>query len=353
MALNKIPQKQIKSNYDVFETLEEQLNKVEDRTRVQANLVYNTKIQWDQGELDCIDTDSTLDTIQLSKENGIYETNGMYVSYVIDLGAINVAIESLGYSQNRYAGTSISYLTRTGNTEIVDSSWSEWQSITTEGIVQSPNSRYVQFKVVLATTDTSKTPKVSSVSFLIWGAPGLQEIYDARGGYKTLSDRFINLDTVLIIKTLTTEDMTEIPLNMLIEDTDRLMVYYGGALQNEGYGDEDTYTVIPGVNGSVVTFKEDILEPNGVVTCRIGGNGTSLVKEYTIFKEPAVGLYDGDNCTFTLEHTPLAYNSQVFYYGFLLEEGVTADYTLVGNSIIMNYPPDVGSSISVSYKYSL
>jgi len=353
MAINRIPQKQIKSDYSTFVTLEEQMAKVEDRTRVQAKLIYDSKTQWDQGTVTDIDTTTTLDQIQLDKVNGEYFLEGEYISYVIDLGAINVSIETLTHVQNKPAGTSVSYYTRTGDVESPDGTWSEWQTINIEDMVQSPNSRYVQFKIVLATTDVLKTPKVSSVTLLIWASAGLQELFEARGGYKTLSERLLNMDSVFVVKTLTTEGMFEVELGMIIDNTDKLLVYYNGALQNEGTGQEDTYVVVPSATGATVQFIDGVLEENGVVTCRIGGNGSSVIKEYIVIREAAAGVYDGVNRVFTLVHTPVLYNSQIFYYGILLEEGSDADYILTGNTITMNYPPDADSVLKATYKFSL
>lgn len=41
--------------------------------------------------------------------------------------------------------------------------WSAWQSIGTSGELQSPNQKYIRFRITLTTTDTSKTPKVTDI----------------------------------------------------------------------------------------------------------------------------------------------------------------------------------------------
>jgi phage minor structural protein len=41
--------------------------------------------------------------------------------------------------------------------------WSAWQSIGTSGELQSPNQKYIRFRITLTTTDTSKTPKVLDI----------------------------------------------------------------------------------------------------------------------------------------------------------------------------------------------
>jgi hypothetical protein len=41
--------------------------------------------------------------------------------------------------------------------------WSAWQSIGTSGELQSPNQKYIRFRIALTTTDISKTPKVTDI----------------------------------------------------------------------------------------------------------------------------------------------------------------------------------------------
>ncbi|WET88698.1 hypothetical protein P2T63_06715 [Ligilactobacillus murinus] len=41
--------------------------------------------------------------------------------------------------------------------------WSTWQSIGSSGELQSPNQKYIRYRITLTTTDTSKTPKVLDI----------------------------------------------------------------------------------------------------------------------------------------------------------------------------------------------
>lgn len=45
--------------------------------------------------------------------------------------------------------------------DLVD--WSAWQSIGTNGELQSPNQKYIRYRITLTTTDASKTPKVTDI----------------------------------------------------------------------------------------------------------------------------------------------------------------------------------------------
>ena len=51
----------------------------------------------------------------------------------------------------------ISLVETSTSQDLVD--WSAWQSIGTSGELQSPNQKYIRFRITLTTTDTSKTPR--------------------------------------------------------------------------------------------------------------------------------------------------------------------------------------------------
>lgn len=55
----------------------------------------------------------------------------------------------------------ISLVETSTSQDLVD--WSAWQSIGTSGELQSPNQKYIRFRITLTTTDTSKTPKVTDI----------------------------------------------------------------------------------------------------------------------------------------------------------------------------------------------
>ncbi|MCZ6680893.1 MAG: hypothetical protein O7E52_27005 [Candidatus Poribacteria bacterium] len=63
-------------------------------------------------------------------------------------------------------GTSITFATRTGNTEKPDSTWSDWEELTVSDVSQitSPDARYIQWRAKLATSDPSATPVLREVN---------------------------------------------------------------------------------------------------------------------------------------------------------------------------------------------
>jgi len=75
---------------------------------------------------------------------------------------------------------------------------------------------------------------------------------------------------------------------------------------------------------------------------------------FTQWMETPLGATDGINFVFTLQNSPSPSSSLMFFVnGVLQKQGSTADYTVTGNTITMNYVPGVGSSISAIYQYSL
>lgn len=55
----------------------------------------------------------------------------------------------------------VSLVETSTSADMVD--WSIWQSIGSSGELQSPNQKYVRYRITLTTTDTSKTPKVTDI----------------------------------------------------------------------------------------------------------------------------------------------------------------------------------------------
>lgn len=44
-----------------------------------------------------------------------------------------------------------------------DTSFSDWEAVGADGVIQSPNLRYIQIQMTLSTTDTSMTPELSAI----------------------------------------------------------------------------------------------------------------------------------------------------------------------------------------------
>jgi len=83
-----------------------------------------------------------------------------------------------------------------------------------------------------------------------------------------------------------------------------------------------------------------------------GGGGTTLSVDLVSMEVPS-GSINGSNTTFTLANTPVSLNSRVALFlilnGLVLEEGGSADYTISGSTITMNYAPKSGSKLIAFY----
>lgn len=91
-----------------------------------------------------------------------YLSSGTYVSQSMDLSQVANWL-SFSATDDKPAGTSITYETRTSDD---NSNWSSWQAIS-GGNVASPANRYIQVRITLNTSDGKNTPTVSdyTVSF--------------------------------------------------------------------------------------------------------------------------------------------------------------------------------------------
>ncbi|HOU86055.1 MAG TPA: hypothetical protein PK158_14535, partial [Spirochaetota bacterium] len=87
---------------------------------------------------------------------------GIYTSAVIDTkaksrwGHINIIKEVP-------EGTNISIETRSGNTSIPDNTWSEWKETGSSLLIKSPQSQYLQFRIIFTTAVSGKSPTVSQI----------------------------------------------------------------------------------------------------------------------------------------------------------------------------------------------
>lgn len=95
----------------------------------------------------------------------VYNLNGTYVSEVLDRGYLSDWLH-MTVSHRLYYDTNLTISTRTGNVAIVDGTWSSWTNLSDisnttfgshgnlSGIIESPNGRYVQFKVEIAANNS-------------------------------------------------------------------------------------------------------------------------------------------------------------------------------------------------------
>ena len=94
---------------------------------------------------------------------GPYPASGAFESRIFDAGqAVNW--NQLSWIENTPAGTDVQLSVRTGNTPTPDGSWSSFAPIATSGGSIGGNSRYLQYRAELSTTDPSRTPELTEVS---------------------------------------------------------------------------------------------------------------------------------------------------------------------------------------------
>jgi hypothetical protein len=122
-----------------------------------------------------------------------YPNSGKFVSKVHDAGSSLAVWDTLTPTGD----SRVSFETRSGNTSTPDSSWSEYESVT-DGAVQSPPGRYIQYRATLTTNDDRFTPSVDGVQIsyeLDEAPPNATSIdgVDVSGTTATL--RFANTDT--------------------------------------------------------------------------------------------------------------------------------------------------------------
>jgi hypothetical protein len=92
----------------------------------------------------------------LSEENN----EGIFTSAIINAGQ-SVHWTNFTKEETKPSGTEITYYFRTGDSPIIDSSWSVWSL--SNGTITSPENQYIQIKAVLESIDES-TPILHSIT---------------------------------------------------------------------------------------------------------------------------------------------------------------------------------------------
>lgn len=117
------------------------------------------------------DVDSSVDAISnpgsvtLKQTDGIYAESGVLYTRILDLGEGGF----VGAGKIQLVGTvdagitSISEVRTRTSDSLEDASFSDWEAVGTDGVIQSPNLRYIQIQMTLSTTDTSMTPELSAI----------------------------------------------------------------------------------------------------------------------------------------------------------------------------------------------
>jgi len=89
-----------------------------------------------------------------------YLTSGSYTSCALDAGVGN-AWQTLSWNASTPANTSLTVQARTSLDGVT---WSNWNTVLASGSAVSPVGRYVQYGLLLATSDSQTTPQVNSVT---------------------------------------------------------------------------------------------------------------------------------------------------------------------------------------------
>lgn len=96
-------------------------------------------------------------------QNG-YPDEGSFISDTLDLKLLST-LGSFSSMATVPDGANISLSVRTGNVARVDDTWSDFVSVNNNGKVEVPDGRFLQFKVVMSTSDSNITPILSSIDF--------------------------------------------------------------------------------------------------------------------------------------------------------------------------------------------
>ena len=91
-----------------------------------------------------------------------YPATGTFDSRILDAG--QAADWALSWTEATPAGTDVALSVRTGNTPTPDGTWSSFTPIATSGGAIGGNSRYLQYRAELSTTDPTRTPVLSEVA---------------------------------------------------------------------------------------------------------------------------------------------------------------------------------------------
>jgi hypothetical protein len=93
-----------------------------------------------------------------------YPSSGTFTSSVFD--ATRAATWGVAsWTANIPAGTTITVQTRSGNTATPDGTWSSWAAVVNGGTVASPSGRYLQYRIIITSTDPGFTPLVTDINF--------------------------------------------------------------------------------------------------------------------------------------------------------------------------------------------
>ena len=90
-----------------------------------------------------------------------YAASTTFTSSIVDAGAL-VTWTTASLSASIPVGTAVAFSVRYGDTATPDAGWTQFVSVTSETL--NAQSRYMQYRLALSSTDPSKTPIVSDVT---------------------------------------------------------------------------------------------------------------------------------------------------------------------------------------------
>lgn len=120
-----------------------------------------------------------------------------------------------------------------------------------------------------------------------------------------------------------------------------LMLFVNGVLQKQGPSSDYV------TSGTLISLVDPPRQDSNVLATypySLSGGGLAWM-------ESVAGVTNGINVTFTLSNIPVVGTLMLFVNGVLQKQGSDADYTIVGTTITMTYPPRQDSNILASYPY--
>lgn len=109
------------------------------------------------GGVDALSSDAG---VTLRSQNGVYPEQGVLYTMPVKCslsgtGKVSVTSEYISGT------TAVSQIDTSTSNDLVE--WSDWESITADGKLLSPNRAYIRFRVTLTTQDSSKTPVLTDI----------------------------------------------------------------------------------------------------------------------------------------------------------------------------------------------
>jgi hypothetical protein len=193
----------------------------------------------------------------------------------------------------------------------------------------------------------SLTRLVDGTSYLVAGTNVV--ITTGSNGSVTISAPAANQQSLMSWMEMPTGDVDGINMVYTLtynpSPTNSLMFYVNGVLQKQGLAYDYALSSNTVIMNYAPNSGSNVIATYAYVT-------TLPVGAYTSWMEIPGGVTDGTNTTFTLANTPWPSSALMLYInGVLQKQGGVYDYTLSTNTITMNYAPNSGSNVIVTYPY--